>query len=326
MASKKLTNIYIKDAFSLAGPVEKEGAIKDYDIVIDDYYYHTKTFEQAEIKMQQVVIDGILQRHNLLHSDIDLLISGDLSNQISVSSYAASRYNIPFLGVYSACASFVESLLVASEIMEGKRKSNMLCVTSSHNLSAEKQFRFPIEYGAPKPNTTTFTATGAVCVLLTKEESKIKVDSYTVGTVVDLGCTDASHMGAVMAPAAAKVLIDHLLELNRKIDDYDLILTGDLGCIGAKIFREYVNRAYGLKIKNHLDAGCELYLKSQEETYAGASGPVSLPLYLFNKVLKQKRPKKILLIGTGSLHNPFFMNQKLTIPAIAHAVSLEVKS
>lgn len=324
MASKKFNSVYILDAVSIAGPVEKRGSIRDYDFTMDDYYFNMKTFEQAEVKMQRVVMDHILQKHHLLHSDIDILVSGDLSNQISVSSYAASCYNIPFVGVYSACASFIESLIVASLMIEYKKKANALCVTSSHNLSAEKQFRFPIEYGAPKPNTTTFTATGSVSVLLTKEPTRFKLESYTIGTVVDMGCTDVFHMGAVMAPAAARVIVSHLSELNRTIDYYDLVLTGDLGCIGAKILQEYLRRNHGIKMKNHIDSGCELYLKSQEETYSGASGPVALPLYLFNKVLKQKKAKRILLVGTGSLHNPFFVNQKLTIPAISHAVSLEV--
>lgn len=324
MASKKLNNIYIKDAFSVAGPVEKNGSVKDYDLVMDDYYYKEKTFEQAEIKMQRVVIDNILRKSKLLISEIDILVSGDLSNQISVSCYAASNYNVPFFGVYSACASFIESLIVASELIESKKKANAICVTSSHNLHAEKQFRFPIEYGAPKPATTTFTATGAVATLLTKTPSRIKLESYTIGTVKDLGCKDATHMGAVMTPAAASVIMNHLTEMNRSIDYYDLILTGDLGCIGSKILKEYLKRAYGIKMRRHTDAGCELYLKSQEETYAGASGPVALPLYLYNKILKEKKDMKILLVGTGSLHNPFFVNQKLSIPAIAHAVSLEV--
>lgn len=323
MASKKLNHVYFKDAFSLAGPIEAKGAIKDYDLVMNDFYYHEKTFEQAEVKMQRVVIDNLLNKTKLLHSDIDFLVSGDLSNQISVSCYAASHYNIPFFGVYSACASFVEGLIIASELLESKKKGNALCVTSSHNLHAEKQFRFPIEYGAPKPHTTTFTATGAVSTLLTKTPSKIQVESYTIGTVVDMGIKDATNMGAVMAPAAAKVLLDHLLDLNRSIDYYDLILTGDLGCVGSKIFKEYLKRGYNLKMKTHYDAGSELYLKSQE-TYAGASGPVALPLYLVNRVLKQNKYKKILLIGTGSLHNALFVNQKMSIPAIAHAVSLEV--
>lgn len=324
MASKKFNSIYIKNSFSLAGPVEKNGCIKDYDIVLDDYYYNEKTFEQAEIKMQKVVIDNLLNQSRLVNSEIDLLVGGDLSNQISISSYAASHYSIPFFGVYSACASFVQTLIAGAEYLDNKRKGNVICVTSSHNLNAEKQFRFPIEYGAPKPTTTTFTATGAVSCLLTKEETNIKIESYTIGKVIDMGCTDASHMGAVMAPAAANVIVSHLTELDRDINYYDLILTGDLGCIGSKILVEFLKQAYGIKMKQHMDAGCELYLKSQEETYAGASGPVALPLYLFNKVLKQKKKQKILLVGTGSLHNPFLVNQKLTIPAVAHAISLEV--
>lgn len=324
MASKKFNNVYIKNSFSLAGPVEKQGSIKDYDLVMDDYYFQAKTFEQAEIKMQKTAIDNLLNRSKLINSEVDLLVSGDLSNQISVSSYAASNYSIPFFGVYSACASFVQSLITGADFLDNKRKGNVICVTSSHNLHAEKQFRFPIEYGAPKPTTTTFTATGAVACLLTKEQTNIKIESYTIGKVIDMGCKDASHMGAVMAPAAANVIMSHLTELERDINYYDLILTGDLGCIGGKILSEFLKRAYGLKMKQHLDAGCELYLKSQEETYAGASGPVALPLYLFNKVLKQKKKQKILIVGTGSLHNPFFVNQKLSIPAVAHAVSLEV--
>ena len=324
MASKKFNNVYIKNSFSLAGPVEKQGSIKDYDLVMDDYYFQAKTFEQAEIKMQKTAIDNLLNRSKLINSEVDLLVSGDLSNQISVSSYAASNYSIPFFGVYSACASFVQSLITGADFLDNKRKGNVICVTSSHNLHAEKQFRFPIEYGAPKPTTTTFTATGAVACLLTKEQTNIKIESYTIGKVIDMGCKDASHMGAVMAPAAANVIMSHLTELERDINYYDLILTGDLGCIGSKILSEFLKRAYGLKMKQHLDAGCELYLKSQEETYAGASGPVALPLYLFNKVLKQKKKQKILIVGTGSLHNPFFVNQKLSIPAVAHAVSLEV--
>ena len=324
MASKKFNNVYIKNSFSLAGPVEKQGSIKDYDLVMDDYYFQAKTFEQAEIKMQKTVIDNLLNRSKLINSEVDLLVSGDLSNQISVSSYAASNYSIPFFGVYSACASFVQSLIIGADFLDNKRKGNVICVTSSHNLHAEKQFRFPIEYGAPKPTTTTFTATGAIACLLTKEQTNIKIESYTIGKVIDMGCKDASHMGAVMAPAAANVIMSHLTELERDINYYDLILTGDLGCIGSKILSEFLKRAYGLKMKQHLDAGCELYLKSQEETYAGASGPVALPLYLFNKVLKQKKKQKILIVGTGSLHNPFFVNQKLSIPAVAHAVSLEV--
>jgi len=323
MDSVKFSNVYIKDHFSIAGPIERDGQIKNYHLTMDDYYYHEKTFEQAEVKMQRVVIDNLLLRNKLLESDIDYLISGDLSNQISVSNYAARGYHIPFLGIYSACASFAESLIIGAKFLDGKSGRKVIALTSSHNLNAEKQFRFPIEYGAPKPKTTTFTATGCVGAILTKESASVKVEGATIGTVVDMGCKDATHMGAVMAPAAAQTLMQHLSDFNRTVDYYDVIMTGDLGKIGADIFREYLKRAYGIKIKNHIDAATEIYTEYQD-VYAGASGPVALPLVLFHKTLQNHRYKKILIIGTGSLHNPTLVNQKTTIPAIAHAVSLEV--
>lgn len=323
MDSIKFSNVYLKDSFTVAGPLESEGQIKDYNLVMDDYYYHEKTFEQAEIKMQRVVIDNLLLRNKLLESDIDYLISGDLSNQIGISSYVAQAYQIPYFGVYSACATFVESMIIGAKLLDGRGSRKALVLTSSHNLNAEKQFRFPVEYGAPKPKTTTFTATGAVGAILTRDSANVKVEGATVGKVIDMGIKDATHMGAVMAPAAAQVLMQHLADFHRTVDYYDVIMTGDLGSVGADIFREYLKRVSGIKIKNHVDAAKDIYTDSQE-VYAGASGPVALPLVLFNKMLKNNRAKKILIIGTGSLHNPTLVNQKITIPAIAHAVSLEV--
>ncbi len=323
MDSIKFNNVYLQDSFTIAGPVEREGQIQNYNLTMDDYYYHEKTFEQAEIKMQRVVIDNLLLKNKLLESDIDYLISGDLSNQIGVSNMAARSYKIPFLGIYSACAIFAEALIIGARFLDGKTSRKALVVTSSHNLNAEKQFRFPIEYGAPKPNTTTFTATGCVGAILTKNNTNVKVEGCTVGTVIDKGIDDATHMGAVMAPAAAQTLMQHLADFNRSVDYYDVIMTGDLGSVGADIFREYLKRTYGIKIKNHIDAATEIYLESQD-VYAGASGPVALPLVLFNKILKNSRFKKILILGTGSLHSPTLVNQHLGIPAISHAVSLEV--
>ncbi len=325
MDSMKFQNIYIEDAVSIAGPVEAEGKIHDFDFTMEDYYYHEKTFEQAEIKMQRVVIDQLLLRNHLVDRDISYLISGDLSNQISVSSYAAKYYRTSFVGIYSACASFVEGLIIGAKLLDGRSKKRALVLTSSHNLTAEKQFRYPIEYGAPKPKTTTFTATGCVGVILSKKESSLRVESATFGQSIDMGISDATNMGAVMAPAAAHTLMKHLADLKRSVDDYDLIITGDLGSVGVPIFREYLKASYGIKLKNHVDAAMELYYPEQN-TYAGASGPTSLPLVLFGKILKARKYSRILILGTGSLHSPVFVNQKMTIPAIAHAVSLEVLS
>ena len=324
MASKQYKNVYLNDYVTLVGPLERESHLKKYNLVMDDYYYGEKTFEQAEIKMQKTVITRLLEQNSLQNSEISLLIGGDLTNQIAITSYSAKNFNFPFLGLYSACATFVESLIVASNFVESSGFKKIIGITSSHNLTAEKQFRYPIEYGAPRPHTATFTTTGAVATLISKKPSKIKIEASTIGTPVDMGISDANNMGAVMAPAAASTLVTHLTELKRDVNYYDLILTGDLGCVGAKILEDYLETNYHIKMKKYLDAGCELFLDSQE-TYAGGSGPACLPLVLFNKALTTKRYKKILIIATGALHSVSLVNQQQTIPGIAHALSLEVE-
>ena len=323
MASLKFNNVYLNDWITISGPLESNSSLKKIDLKMDDYYFGEKTFEKAETKMQKVVIDKIIEKNKLEESDIDLLVGGDLLNQISATNYAAIDKPISLLGVYSACATFPESLIVGAMFLNNSSIKKVIGVTSSHNLTAERQFRFPIEYGTPRPHTSTFTATAGISTLLSKEAKKVKIESATIGKVTELGINDANNLGAVMAPAAAKTLYEHLNDLKRSPDYYDLILTGDLGCVGGSIFKEYCSLRYNLKLKKHLDAGCELYLKSQE-TYAGGSGPSCLPLVLFNKILENKKYKKILIIGTGALHSQTFVNQKSPIPAIAHAVSLEV--
>lgn len=324
MASKKFSNVYIKDNFSIVGPLERDGMLKNYDLVMDDYYYGEKTFEQAEIKMQKVVMDNLLIKNKLSDSKVDLLVGGDLINQTCISSYNASKYRIPYLGIYSACASYSEALIIASSFISGKMAKNAVCITSSHNLNAERQFRYPVEYGAIKKHTTTFTATAAVATLLTNEETNIKIESATIGKVVDMGVKDTNNMGAVMAPAAADTLSTHLIEMKRNVNYYDVILTGDLGRVGQELFIHLLDKNYNIHLKKTIDAGLEIYTKSQE-TYAGASGPAALPLVLFEKILACKKYKKILIIATGSLQSVQLANQKLGIPGIAHAISLEVE-
>ena len=323
MASKKFKKVYLNNYFTVVGPLEKDSHLKKFDLGMNDYYYGCKTFEQAEVKMQRVAIDNLLRNSIMSNSDIDLIVGGDLTNQIAVTSYATKYYNVPFLGVYSACATFTESLIILSNLIDSGFIKEGISSVSSHNLTAEKQFRYPVEYGSPKPNTATFTTTGAVATLLGLKESNIKVESATIGTPVDLDISDANHLGAAMAPAAARVINDHLQELNRSSDYYDLILTGDLGCIGSKIMDEYMAKTYNVVLKNHKDAGCMLYLDSQD-TFAGGSGPACLPVVFYNMILPNKKFKKILLVATGALHSPTMVNQKLTIPGIAHAISLEV--
>ena len=319
MASLKFNNIYIKDWKTIVGPLECDSKLKKIDLKMNDYYFGEKTFEQAEVKMQRLVINNILNNNNFKREDIDIIIGGDLLDQISATSYALLDIPTSHLGLYSACATFTESLIVGSMFLQTKSINNILTITSSHNKTAERQFRYPIEYGYSKPSTSTYTVTSAVATILKKGIDKIKIESATIGKVTEMGITDTFNMGAVMTPAASKTLYEHLKDLKRDVSYYDLILTGDLGCIGSQIFKEYCLKNYNIKIKNHLDAGCELYLKSQDIN-AGGSGPSCLPLVLFNKILTNDKYKKILIIGTGSLHSKTFVNQHLAIPAIAHAV------
>lgn len=319
MASFKYNNVYLSDSYNIVSNLEKNGNIKNYDMVIDDYYFGLKTYEGAEIKMQRTVIDFLLSKKK----NIDLIVGGDLSNQLAITSFMASNYDISYLGSYSACASFNSSLITVASLIESKKIKNGIAITSSHNKVAERQFRYPIEYGAPRVKRSTYTATGSCGVIVTKDKTNVKIESATIGKSIELGVKDALNMGAVMAPAAAKTLKEHLDDLKRNINYYDIILTGDLGIYGSKIFKEILNKKYDIKLKNHIDAGSILY-KKEQGLYAGSSGPVTIPLVLFNKVLKEKKYKKILVIATGSLHSLTLVNQHNPIPGIAHAVSLEV--
>ena len=320
MPSLNFKNVYINDYFTIVGPKEKNSKLKKYNLAIDDYYFETKSFEMAEIKMQRLVIENLLNINNF-----DYIIGGDLINQIAISSYASKEYNIPFIGVYSACASFVEALLIGSILIENKYAESIMCITSSHNLTAERQYRYPTEYGNLKPHTATSTATGAVGATIISKKSKIKVKSGTFGKIIDLGVNDVNHMGAVMAPACADTIYNHLKSNNKKIKDYDLILTGDLGKIGIDILKEYYKKVYNEKIVNIMDSGSEMYNKDQD-VYSGGSGPCCLPLFFFCNILTKPKYHRILLVGTGSLHTPVLVNQHQTIPAISHAIEIEVLS
>ncbi len=326
----KYNNVYLNATGTVAGPYEQKGPLKNYyDGTYDDFYMDMDTFEQAESKMIEDSIDILLAKIGKTRFDIDLFLSGDLLNQISSSGYAASRLGIPFMGIYTACATSVEGLILGSNMVEAKQIKNCICSVSSHNNAAEKQFRYPVEYGGPKPKTTTFTTTGGASAYLSTNKEGIKIESATIGTVVDLGIKDVYHMGAVMAPAAADTIMKHLRDTKREIGYYDLILTGDLGVYGRDILKDYMKTEYGIDLKNYNDTACMIYDREKQPVYAGGSGPACAPLvtysYIINK-MKKKEYGRVLLVATGALHSPTMVNQKLSIPGIAHAISLEVIS
>ena len=326
----KYNNVYVKDAYTIAGMYESDGPLRKYfdKCYTDDLYFCEKSFEKAEAKLLSDNIRNILDKNKLKEEDIDLIVSGDLQNQISASNYAIRNFNIPFLGVYNACATSSESIIVASSFIEGKKIKNAIASVCSHNTSAEKQFRNPNEYGAPKHKTATFTATGSASLLLTNEKTDIKIESATIGRIIDLGQIDVNNMGAVMAGAAADTIYKHLTELKRKPDYYDLILTGDLGIYGRNILVKYLDEKYNIKLgKNYNDCGVMLYNLDTQPVLAGGSGPVCSALVNYGYVLKQMKShklKRVLIVPTGAIFSPTWTFQKESIPSIAHAVSLEV--
>ena len=316
--SEYYENVYINDYYSLLGSDKYNPIIKDkVNYFINDYYMNEKTVDTSESKYQSITISKLKEKHK----KIDLLISGDLQNQILSSTLSALDTNIPFLGIYSACTTFTEGLIIASNFIKNNNY-NVIVTTSSHNLISEKQFRYPIEYGALRKKVNTCTATGSVSALLSNKISNIKVESSTIGSVFSTNHKDTNDMGSAMAPSCARVLYKHLIDTKRKANYYDLILTGDLGIYGTKIMCEYFERISHMKINNIIDSGSIFYAK--KNVYAGASGPACLPLILFNYIIPMKKYKKILIIGTGSLHSVVSSNLNLSIPSISHAVSLEV--
>lgn len=324
-------DVYLEETASVVGPYEKEGPLKKYfDASYDNLHCNESSWEKAEVRLFKDSIDFLLKKCKLKKEQVDCMIAGDLLNQIASSCYTVEKYNIPFLGIYSACATATEGIILAANMIEAGQMNTVIVGTSSHNMTSEKQFRNPTEYGAPKPQTATFTATAGVSMLISDEKtSHVKIESGTIGKVINMDQKDPLNMGAIMAPAAADTLYQHLNDLDRTIEDYDLILTGDLGNIGKKIFKEYMKEEYKIDLSktNYDDCGTMLYnLKKQKDVRAGGSGPTCSALvnasYVY-KLLKTKKLKRVLWIATGALFSPSFAFQKEPILAIAHAISLE---
>ncbi len=321
-------NVYINDVSTIVGPYEKKGPIGNlFDKYYDDLYFGEKTWEQAEVKLIVESVELLLKKLNKNKLDIDVHLSGDLLNQIVATNYASAKLGIPLLGLYSACATSVEALIIGANMIESSQINNCICSVSSHNNAAEKQFRYPIEYGGPKPKTATFTTTGCASAYLSKQLKGIKIESGTIGTVSELGITDPYHMGAIMASSAGDTINKHLNDLNRTFDYYDLIITGDLGKYGSKILIDYMKTKYGINLTNHQDAGVMIYDLKTQPVYSGGSGTACAPLVTYThvfKLMQKKEIKKVLLVATGALLSSTMALQKLGIPSISHAISLEV--
>ena len=320
-------DVYVRGSATIAGPIEKEGPLgKYFDNTYKDLYCECKTFEQAEQKMLKEAVDTVFKKTKLYEKDIDIMFGGDLLNQITSCSYVSRDYKIPLIGTFGACSSSMLTLALASSYVNAGYASRAMAFTSSHNATAERQYRYPTEYGVQKPETTTYTATGAGAIIVSNEKSDIMVTSATIGEVVDYEFNDANNMGVAMAPAAYKTMSQHFKDLNRGPSYYDLILTGDLSTYGKKVIIELFKKD-NIELKNYDDCGLILFDTKNQKVFAGGSGCACCALtsysYILDKMHK-KELKKVLIIATGALLSPTLIQQKETIPCIAHAVSLEV--
>lgn len=323
-------NVYLEDTSTICGPYEKKGPLgKFFDKTYDDLYFGEDSFEKGEIKLVKDAFSMILKKTGRKKEEIDLVIGGDLLNQITASTYGSVGIGKSFIGVYGACSSSALGMIIASNFIENGQVHNAACFVSSHNMTSEKQFRYPTEYGAPRPNSSTFTATGAACSFLTDEVTEVRVECSTLGRIMDYDQNDPNDMGRVMAPAAIDTLKTHFEETRRTPNDYDLIVTGDLGLYGKEIVKDYMNAVYHIDLEDSYDdCGVLLYdLEKQKDVHAGGSGPVCSALVLYSYLyeqLKKKKMKRILFLATGALFSPTLLYQKENIFSICHAISLEV--
>ena len=322
------SNPKIISTYSIVGPKEGQGPLGEYfHEVISDDTLGKDSFEKAESEMMYTAIKGAINNANIKEEDIDYLFAGDLLNQITSSGYAARDLNIPFFGLYGACSTMSESLSMAALFIDGSFAKYVVASTSSHFSSAERQFRFPLEYGSQRAPTAQWTVTGSGAMVLSKEGDFPMVTYITTGIVKDYGEKDANNMGAAMAPAFADTLVTHFLDTGRNPSYYDAIISGDLGYIGKDIAID-IAKSQGYNIKpNYNDCGVLMFDKNVQDTHSGGSGCACCGTvfsgYLF-KQLKEKKIKKLLLIATGALMNSTSSQQGESIPGVAHAISIEL--
>ena len=314
---------------SLVGPREGEGPLADwFDVVLEDDLLGQKSWELAEMEMVRRCAQQAMADAGLEAPGVGALLGGDLNNQIIASSFAARSLGIPFLGLYGACATFVEALALASALISVGDLPSALCCASSHFCTAERQFRYPLELGTQRPPQASWTATACGCALLLPQGTPggVRVAAGTVGRVIDLNITDANHMGAAMAPAVFDTLCAHLTDLSRTAEDYDLIATGDLGWIGRNLLLALAGKAgVALPPEKLVDCGASLY-SIEQDPHAGGSGcgcVASVSCGWLMKRLERGEFRRLLLIGSGAMLSPTSSQQGQSVPGIAYAVTLE---
>ncbi|HHT84178.1 MAG TPA: stage V sporulation protein AD [Firmicutes bacterium] len=315
----------VVSAAAVVGPREGKGPLGDlFDMVYSNTLFGESSWEKAESKMLRQAVDLALAKAKLDETQVDFLIAGDLLNQIISSAYMAREYDIPFLGIYGACATISEGMGLGSMLIAGRFARQVVVASSSHHDAAERQFRYPTEFGHQRPPTGQWTATAAGAVVLGAKGKGPRVEAVTIGRVQDLGVVEPNDMGSAMAPGFADTVWRHLQDMGRKPEDYDLVVSGDLGRVGSLIGRQLL-RDKGIVIDEiHQDAGVMLYDPSPE-VGSGGSGCGCVASVFSGKLWKElynKQYERILVVATGALHSPTSCQQGESIPCVAHAVSI----
>jgi stage V sporulation protein AD len=318
----------IESRAAVVGPLEGAGPIgADFDIVHDDMFVGEKTWEKAERKLLEEAALLTVQKAGIKPDDVDLFIGGDLLNQIVSSSFASRTFGTPYLGVFGACSTSMESLALAALTVSTQFADRVVAATSSHNCTAERQFRYPTEYGAQKPPTSQCTVTGAGAALVSRVGDGPRITSATIGRIVDLGISDPFNMGAAMAPAAVDTITQHLKDCGISPGFYDLIVTGDLATVGMTMAHElFEQNGVPIKETRFDDCGLLMFDRENQQVFAGGSGCACSAAVTYGHLLKQLERgefRRILVVATGALLSQLTVQQKESIPCIAHAVAIE---
>ncbi len=313
---------------AIVGKKEFEGPLgNEFDAHSDDSYFGEESYEKAESRIQKIAVETALRKCNLSENDVDAVFAGDLLNQCIGSSFGLRSMQIPFVGLYGACSTMALSISVASMFLESGAINRAVAVTSSHFCSAERQYRFPLEYGSQRTPTAQWTTTASgACVLERGKKSAPYVSAITIGKIVDLGVTDANNMGAAMAPSAGDTLLSYFNDTKTGPEDYDLIFTGDLGYVGTQCLYELMDRE-GVDIKcRHTDCGLMIYDRDTQDVHSGGSGcgcsASVLCSYVMHRI-EEGNLSNILFMSTGALLSPTSSFQGESIPGIAHLLNIK---
>lgn len=315
---------------SCVGKNEGEGPLKnDFDLCYDDDGINQPSWEKAEAELLSKSVEYALKAAGISMKDVNIAFAGDLLNQCTASSYSFRNLNVPFCGLFGACSTMAYSIAMASLLADGDYVDFAVAATSSHFCSAEKQFRYPLEYGSQRDPCSQRTVTGAGAFIIGKNASdKVYIPRVYIGKVLDLGVTDTSNMGAAMAPAAAESIAEFLTDTKTSPEDYDLILTGDLGKVGSELLIDYLKKRKNINIRNvHNDCGLMIYDLDKQKVDSGGSGcgcSAVVTAATIMKKMKNKNLKKVLLAGTGALMSPLISLQGESIPAVSHIVEFNI--